>query len=311
MIKQLGFLLISLFLFSLAGIAQDKPADYSGAWILELTKSELPEMMRIESMNLDVVQSSTDLKVKTTTKRMQPPGGGQGGPPGGGQGGGRGPGGGRMMLGGDGENTYTFDGKETSKELQSPTGETIGDMKLKVEVLAGGKLKLTTTRKISTQMGELEVNTTETWELADNGTTLKVDRTMTSPRGDQTMKLVFAKVKSSSDSPNANADQPKPKVVETGVINGKAIKMALPTYPAEAKEKGIGGVVKVRVMLDEDGNVTSAEAIEGDPLLRKPAVDAAMASKFRQTLLGGVAYKTRGTIVYNFTPGPPTPKKEG
>ena len=60
------------------------------------------------------------------------------------------------------------------------------------------------------------------------------------------------------------------------------------------------GTIKVQVTIDEDGNVISAEAIEGHPLLRTASVKAARMSKFKQTLLLGTPVKVTGIITYNF-----------
>jgi protein TonB len=58
----------------------------------------------------------------------------------------------------------------------------------------------------------------------------------------------------------------------------------------------------VQVTIDESGNVISASAVSGHPLLRASAVDAARASKFSPTMLSGQAVKVTGVIVYNFVP---------
>src|SRR5215813_8850527 len=54
--------------------------------------------------------------------------------------------------------------------------------------------------------------------------------------------------------------QDAPKIINGGVLNGKAISLPKPQYPAEAKTAGVGGVVRVEVLIDENGNVESAKA---------------------------------------------------
>jgi TonB family protein len=87
-----------------------------------------------------------------------------------------------------------------------------------------------------------------------------------------------------------------------GVVNGKAITLPTPLYPEEAKKSGIGGMVGVRVLIDETGNVFSAKAETGvDNLsLRTAAENAAMQAKFSPTLLNGEPVKVSGIINYNF-----------
>lgn len=90
------------------------------------------------------------------------------------------------------------------------------------------------------------------------------------------------------------------KQISVGVINGKALNLAKPAYPAAARAVGAQGAVNVKVMIDEEGNVISAEAVSGHPLLQAAAVQAAQQSKFNPTLLSGQAVRVTGVIVYNF-----------
>ncbi|MEO8073040.1 MAG: TonB family protein [Acidobacteriota bacterium] len=93
-----------------------------------------------------------------------------------------------------------------------------------------------------------------------------------------------------------------PKTISGGVLNGKAQNLPAPEFPAAAKAVNASGTVNVQVTIDEDGNVTSANAISGHPLLRSAAVDAARQAKFTPTQLSGQAVKVTGVIIYNFTP---------
>jgi TonB family protein len=94
-----------------------------------------------------------------------------------------------------------------------------------------------------------------------------------------------------------------PKVINGGVINGKATNLVKPAYPAAARAVRAEGAVNVQVTIDEEGNVIAASAVSGHPLLRAAAVEAARASKFAPTRLSGQAVKVTGIIVYNFVAG--------
>ena len=59
-------------------------------------------------------------------------------------------------------------------------------------------------------------------------------------------------------------------------------------------------LVQVQVLIDENGNVVSAHAVSGHPLLQAAAVAAARASKFTPTKLSGQPVKVNGVIIYNF-----------
>lgn len=91
------------------------------------------------------------------------------------------------------------------------------------------------------------------------------------------------------------------KVVQSlGVINGKALSLPTPPYPAAAQAVRVSGQVNVQVSIDEQGRVTSAKAVSGHPLLRNVSENAARNARFSQTLLSNQAVKVTGIIIYNF-----------
>lgn len=98
----------------------------------------------------------------------------------------------------------------------------------------------------------------------------------------------------------AQTTTPPVKQISGGVLNGKASTLAKPAYPAAARAVGTQGAVSVQVVIDEEGNIASAEAISGHPLLRAAATEAALQSKFKPTSLSGQPVKVTGVIVYNF-----------
>lgn len=91
-----------------------------------------------------------------------------------------------------------------------------------------------------------------------------------------------------------------PKGVTGGILNGKAVSLPLPGYPPAARAVRASGAVSVQVVLSETGEVESASAVSGHPLLRAAAVEAAREAKFSATTLGGNPVKVSGIIVYNF-----------
>jgi TonB family protein len=115
----------------------------------------------------------------------------------------------------------------------------------------------------------------------------------------------------SADSMPGNAAAPTPSPMAThrprgpisgGVLNGRAISLPLPAYPPIAKAANASGTVAVRVLIDEDGKVTDAQAVSGHALLRKAAEDAARTARFAPTQLSGQPVKVTGVITYNFVP---------
>lgn len=96
-------------------------------------------------------------------------------------------------------------------------------------------------------------------------------------------------------------DPPKPPpVISGGVVNGTAKDLPTPVYPAAAKQLGISGVVQVQVLIDESGKVISANAVNGNALLKPAAEKAAWGARFSPTYLTGAAVKVSGVIIYNF-----------
>src|SRR3989454_3082137 len=88
--------------------------------------------------------------------------------------------------------------------------------------------------------------------------------------------------------------------IEGGIVNGKAIELPTPSYPAEARKEHASGQVQVKVLIDETGKVISAEAVFGRESLRKAAVDAAQRARFSPTRVDGVPMKASGIIAYTF-----------
>lgn len=90
--------------------------------------------------------------------------------------------------------------------------------------------------------------------------------------------------------------------ISGGVVNKVAANLITPAYPAAARAVKASGAVNVQVLINEQGNVVSAAAVSGHPLLRYAAEKAARDSKFEPTLLAGQPVKITGIIVYNFVP---------
>lgn len=92
----------------------------------------------------------------------------------------------------------------------------------------------------------------------------------------------------------------KKVVVSGGVLNAKVVSKPEPEYPEAARAAGAAGAVTVQILVDEEGNVISAAAISGHPLLQQAAVAAARQAKLSPTLLSGQPVRLSGVITYNF-----------
>jgi TonB family protein len=93
-----------------------------------------------------------------------------------------------------------------------------------------------------------------------------------------------------------------PEFLNLGSLSAaNADRMVTPTYPAMARQSRIVGKVSVDVELDEEGNVTKADATSGHAMLRQAAEDAAKRSKFKPANYNGKPNKANGIIVYSFS----------
>ncbi|CAN5791260.1 hypothetical protein BH18ACI4_BH18ACI4_25800 [soil metagenome] len=103
-----------------------------------------------------------------------------------------------------------------------------------------------------------------------------------------------------AEPPPPPAPTPPRAPISGGVLNGKAISLPKPAYPPIARQAHASGTVVVQVTIDENGNVISARAISGHPLLQAVSVGAARGARFSPTKLSGQPVKVTGVITYNF-----------
>lgn len=102
--------------------------------------------------------------------------------------------------------------------------------------------------------------------------------------------------------------QPTPEPIEakeTGPVlseelAGKQLNVPEPDYPLNAKTKGVGGIVVVRIRVNRRGRVVAARSSGGDGRLRRAAVEAATNTTFDPSKLP--TRGLQGTITYTFKP---------
>lgn len=114
----------------------------------------------------------------------------------------------------------------------------------------------------------------------------------------KSLRETFYPPKPNQDSPTGSS----PKIINGGVINGKALELAKPAYPAEARAKRASGAVSVDVTIDEAGKVIFACASSGAKELQRASEIAAYNSKFAPTTLAGQPVKVTGVVIYNYVP---------
>jgi TonB family protein len=89
--------------------------------------------------------------------------------------------------------------------------------------------------------------------------------------------------------------------VTVGDLARRVVKsLPKPEYPAAAAAQRAGGKVIVQLVVDETGNVVSARAVKGDPLLQDAAIKAASRAHFNPLIVNGQPTRMTGQIVYDF-----------
>lgn len=129
--------------------------------------------------------------------------------------------------------------------------------------------------------------------------------TVSAPPQTQT-QIVDTTLSASESSPQASApteekSEEEPVTVSTGLLNTRASKRVVPAYPPMAKTAGVSGLVRVHVVIDEDGKVLEVTSSEGPVLLRPAAEQAARTWRFPPTVLNSKPVRLSGYIEFNFT----------
>ena len=88
--------------------------------------------------------------------------------------------------------------------------------------------------------------------------------------------------------------------ISEDVLRKAAIELPEPPYPADASLAGAGGQVQVELIIDQNGNVTTARATSGNPLLYQAATSAANKSRFMMSAFSDHPTNAYSVLTYNF-----------
>jgi TonB family protein len=69
-----------------------------------------------------------------------------------------------------------------------------------------------------------------------------------------------------------------------------------PVYPSSAKARRVEGAVVVRVLIDKEGRVKTADVVNGDPLLTQAALDAVRQWRYKPGTVGGVPREAEAIV---------------
>lgn len=132
----------------------------------------------------------------------------------------------------------------------------------------------------------------------DNGTSLHVR--MKIRYTDFSPTRATLKVTEIGETPEGNDNSSIAKPIDGGVLNSKALELPKPVYSEEAKRLKAKGRITVKVLIDENGKVVSAVAMNGEAVLREAAEDAARKAVFKPTQQDGIVVRVSGTLTYDF-----------
>jgi TonB family protein len=102
-------------------------------------------------------------------------------------------------------------------------------------------------------------------------------------------------VANNTEKPEANSP------MAVGSLIGYATQKPNPVYPPTAKSMRMTGVVKVEVVIDEQGQVAAVQNTSGPSLLRGAATDAIKKWKFKPFVRAGEPVKATGFVSFNFS----------
>jgi protein TonB len=96
------------------------------------------------------------------------------------------------------------------------------------------------------------------------------------------------------------SDTPKRLRISSGVAEGLTTYTVDPTYPKEARDKGIEGDVILQALIDTKGNIASLKTVKGDPILADAAIEAVKQWKYKPFVLNGEPVEVETTILIKF-----------
>jgi protein TonB len=101
--------------------------------------------------------------------------------------------------------------------------------------------------------------------------------------------------------PPAPLQVPKDAItVSGGMLQASGIKKAEPVYPPIARVARVEGEVRIQVIVSEEGKVIAAAIIDGHPLLRDAALQAARQWEFPPKEISGKLIKVVGVLTFHF-----------
>jgi periplasmic protein TonB len=95
----------------------------------------------------------------------------------------------------------------------------------------------------------------------------------------------------------------RPVMISQGVATGLLLSPIRPIYPEIAKQARIQGTVVIEATISRQGTIENLQVTEGPPMLRRAAMDAVAAARYRPFLLNGEPVEVQTSIRVIFSLG--------
>lgn len=111
----------------------------------------------------------------------------------------------------------------------------------------------------------------------------------------------WAELESAKSSETASAEKPHEQV-STEVMQKLLLHKVEPTYPPEARQGNLQGVIALDIVVGRDGSVVSTHALNGPDVLARAATDALRWWKFEPYRVNGEPEVVETTMAVEFKP---------
>ncbi len=161
-------LALTLALSALCLTLAEGMVNFSGTWVLDPSRSHIPEGVGMGGGDASDLRATMVIEQQPNTLHII--------------------------------RTVTAGGQERSETHRYPTdGTPATNTGLRGEVVVtraswdGDRLSVHSTRTMKLPLGHVSIDSQAIWRLSSDGTTLTIDATVQTPRGEQTLKAVFVK----------------------------------------------------------------------------------------------------------------------
>jgi periplasmic protein TonB len=190
--------------------------------------------------------------------------------------------------------------KSTLPAASAPQAENKPVAAAAQQIATGGQTE-TLNQTIADKSAEPEIKNAKPAETvaAPQNTQRELNVTNQAPTAKTENKPDAAKTDKPANTTAATNSSAEPMSV--GSLVDMATSKVNPSYPAMAKNARVSGVVKVEIVLNENGEVADVRGAAGPQMLQRAAIDAVRRWKFKPVTRDGQPVRASGFVNFNFT----------